>query len=518
MAVGAHTAAVASPAGRRLVGTFTRIFRSYFIGFFIGAVQMLYIPVTRQLLNVWDCEEATCRAGEWHPIPSPSLDPEAAALGLAPGLGVGCRPCPFLPLDGLSRIATAGPEHCPLADDLCPPVTSLRLRASADLDCVEAVWPYHGVASALLLVSFTLGIPYIFARLVQEHARRYDQLPTPPDMSEDEQWAYRVHASHANKARSLYADFENAWRGYKVLVLIQKLVLVVVTVLLGHRWPVAALGLQALIHFAMAVMNAVARPYLDPRPDMVAVAIALVSAANPAAALAVLAGGQLPPWSLVLLIAGNVCLPALALAVGSLLVRGERHRTRGGMAAESAAPGSQAGRATLDVDGKAAKLQRQHIDRGINDYTLGLLVMGAVVVLTACVLAAAVVALGAVDRAVTVPVVPTTTSDLIARDTPACAAEDAVRSLELLEYGTWAAFVAHCCCMARPAPGDVPLVELWACDNGLFKERQRRAADDAHIHGVRPFCGTAMPEPVWLPGLRRLAVAEPDGELVVDYW
>ena len=42
------------------------------------------------------------------------------------------------------------------------------------------------------------------------------------------------------------------------------------------------------------------------------------------------------------------------------------------------------------------------------------------------------------------------------------------------------------------AEGERPAVELWACDNGLFKERARRDADVAGstFSPVRRFCGT----------------------------
>jgi hypothetical protein len=42
--------------------------------------------------------------------------------------------------------------------------------------------------------------------------------------------------------------------------------------------------------------------------------------------------------------------------------------------------------------------------------------------------------------------------------------------------------------------GEQPVVELWACDNGRFKERVRRDATVAGstVSPVRSFCGTSF--------------------------
>lgn len=74
----------------------------------------------------------------------------------------------------------------------------------------------------------------------------------------------------------------------------------------------------------------------------------------------------------------------------------------------------------------------------------------------------------------------------------------------------------------------MPLTELWACDNGLYKERTRRLSAEDRISGVRHFCGTvflanstrrAAPEvqPKWNATAQRIGV-EFLGEVVFDYW
>jgi hypothetical protein len=73
---------------------------------------------------------------------------------------------------------------------------------SPDLNCETVVWPFMGVASAIMLAVFTLGVPFIYGFLIREHARRYAALPADPLADADDQWAWRVQLARSNKVRA----------------------------------------------------------------------------------------------------------------------------------------------------------------------------------------------------------------------------------------------------------------------------------------------------------------------------
>jgi hypothetical protein len=129
--------------------------------------------------------------------------------------------------------------------------------------------------------------------------------------------------------------------------------------------------------------------------------------------------------------------------------------------------------------------------------------------------------LGWFHEAVTAPVAPPLSDESLPLGDEPCVLEQAVTSLEFLEYGSWAAFVAHCCCMPRAYQGSAPLVELWACDNGQYKERARRLHESDLLSPVRQFCATEFAggaeEPAWVASAQRIGVAY-DGRTFVDYW
>ena len=61
-------------------------------------------------------------------------------------------------------------------------------------------------------------------------------------------------------------------------------------------WPLAAACLMGLIHLAMLVGLAVARPYMDQRPDQLSIAISFANVFNAAMAGCAFARVELPEW------------------------------------------------------------------------------------------------------------------------------------------------------------------------------------------------------------------------------
>ena len=95
----------------------------------------------------------------------------------------------------------------------------------------------------------------------------------------DEEWARRVKPSRKNRAKNLYADFEFRWRFWKIVLLIQKLLLVVI-VMFTVDYPAVCASLMCLNHALMCLFTLYAMPYMDKRPDLLAISISFANFFN----------------------------------------------------------------------------------------------------------------------------------------------------------------------------------------------------------------------------------------------
>ena len=143
-----------------------------------------------------------------------------------------------------------------------------------------------------------------------------------------------MRPSRLNKAKNLYADFEYKWRFWKLVVLMQKLLLVFV-VMFAVDWPLAAASLMGLVHLAMLVATIYARPYMDARPDQLSIAISFANVFNAAMTLCAFASVRMPESMAAVLLLVNIGFPILALLFGWYLNVRKRKRRR----AEAAAKG-----------------------------------------------------------------------------------------------------------------------------------------------------------------------------------
>ena len=250
---------------------------------------------------------------------------DVAVLDRMAAMSGECEPCDF----------TLDAHSCPASEinRLCPGSQTLRLRDSLDLDCEKEVWPFYGTASVLMLICFTFGVPLMYYEIIKQHTKRYASLPVRDRADaaaahrqsamqakqeesdarsghvpafgagnqtkgmagmkrrqledreqmtaeeRDEEWARRVKPSRKNRAKNLYADFEFRWRFWKIVLLIQKLLLVVI-VMFTVDYPAVCASLMCLNHALMCLFTLYAMPYMDKRPDLLAISISFANFFN----------------------------------------------------------------------------------------------------------------------------------------------------------------------------------------------------------------------------------------------
>eukprot|EP00727_Mastigamoeba_balamuthi_P002482 m51a1_g12230 hypothetical protein (569) ;mRNA; f:75498-78484 len=146
--------------------------------------------------------------------------------------------------------------------------------------------------------------------LVKYHTHFIQQLKVTGEEVED-RWKQRISLSR-NSAKSLYLAFELKWRYYKVALLVQKLVVVVVTIFLELIPKMCAICLTVL-YTASFLLGAISQPYIHRALDFIATASALALILSSATATALAYGANVPGVLLIVVTVLNFALPVLEL-------------------------------------------------------------------------------------------------------------------------------------------------------------------------------------------------------------
>jgi len=552
--------------GQKIADEVVAALKAGYVGFLMLLVLILYIPISKQAISVFICDEHNCKLGEWFPVQSPGTDAtlstyinsftdsyvSAVAALTADGNSTGdstvqalappttCQRCNFLsgPVNG----------QCPayLADELCAPSTSLRLAASPSIDCLQQ-WAFYIPGALLTLLTFTLGVPWMFYQLTTRHTRMYDSLeiyvedrkkkgsPSRPGQHHhepkwilydcfrgshhgytqwqmDDMWLRRVRQAKRNRAKSLYADFEYDWRYWKLVMLAVKfLVIMVDAVAAQFESPLVAPMLMIMIHSCMMLLSVFARPYTDKRPDLFSMSITLANIINWSCLFIFAAKIAAPSWVLWLLLGANFAMPLLSLLVGHCYNKRVAYFKR----KEHERQLEDNSKRMTYVKDEVVAAKRRGVERECNNYTLRFISKWTWLVLVTCVIGGELIFIGTFAEAALSPVTGHTSSRGPVEDVVDCHREEYARSQEFIGYGNWQNFTDHCCCMSRanvtdrsPATLNTHVVELWACVKDdtetpvVYKERQRRDLEPgALVAPVRGFCETHFrnPNDAWYP-------------------
>jgi len=522
--------------GRFLLRKGKMFFDRWAVTGFLLLLSILYMPITRLLFSVWLPVELSCPAGEWFPEYANQLS-SAESQWLARE-DYQCETCAFFShddykLDWKVRFETAG--EC--VAHFCRGETSIRSFEDPRLDYREMILPFFGVSSALTIIGFTMGVPLLYWVLVYKHTEVLEagvdvhqsraQIRTIRNLfsvihTQDVHWDYRVSMSN-NRAKSLYSIFEYRFRYMKLFIILQKLFLILIVIFLTNFLVAAAIAV-ACLHFIILGITIATRPFFDPKSNALGIAISFASACNPLIIVLTYYGAlNVAPTELVswLIIVVNFVFPLLALCVGCFFsVR--RKRVLNSQEEKIDKELSEAERLKQLAD-------RQVLDDDLDEITLTWVLRVFVAMTLTGFISIAFLAFGQFWAAAQTNVVAPTLPNLgenFAELYAECRIEDLVKSNELVQYSDWRNFTANCCCMDRQSKEsygedfEPNVVELWACNNGFYKERYRAGA-----LGIREFCSPVFnkefSEPVYDASRRQMVVYKKlqqqevlDGELV----
>ena len=521
---GLHFVLCLFEAGRKKLSEATALLNGLFVSLFILILSVLYTAITKNLLLVFNCIDLTCPKGSWYPTYAHSAaEIWSTAININARFG-SCETCNFFEYD-VSPNATADgialyrganttlglnaslAPTCAAFPAACAEESKLRvLAADNSLNCATEVMPFYWPASVLSLIGYTVLVPYLFYKIVRQHTEVLNsiELKASRNTSRTRQrtgrgrgkeladaccskmtltaktnieWDYKVMKSR-NRAKTLYMHFEYRYRYFRLAIIVQKLLLVVIVNFIAGQTNVSCALLMA-VHFLFLVVAVKERPYFNAAGDALNSAAALACFLNPLLVLLTYHGAlntlsQEAGTALLLFV--NFGLPLVFLTFGCVCAC--RHRSRHVEAVNE-----------LEHELRS-KHQKQYTkyttelhkrDRDLNTMTLRTLAEIFMAMAFFAFMAIFVLIIGRFVASSAGNVVPSTPESLgrqflETHGDPECVIEDKMANVEFIGYGSWDAFSSACCCRDRndTAAGEV---ELWTCPDrqeaGAVMHKQR---------------------------------------------
>ena len=309
------------------IGVFAR---DNFVSILLLLISVLYIPSVTNVIVIFNCQSVTCPPGRR------LRDARSSLLYSADSPFATCEPC----------AVTSAPEGqlCPaaLASSLCSHSSyDTRLKTDAAVSCDE-IQTYFWPAAGIVFVYFVVSVPLLNLLLTRlSTALISSEFPVDARQVEgysaEEIYREKVDLSD-NVAKFIYDPFQRRYKQWRLLLVLQKLAIVVVSVFsFGAASPhmrSEALGLllSLVIHAAVLAVNTAARPYIRKVENIFAIAtqlslcaacaIGLANALSPTSAA--MAGGGGGSGGVPVAVGQAIAVlayvgPAMALAVGAML-------------------------------------------------------------------------------------------------------------------------------------------------------------------------------------------------------
>jgi hypothetical protein len=333
-----------------------------------------------------------------------------------------------------------------------------------------------------MFLVFTLGTPYLFYTLIKISAIHLAKIPAQAD-SELEKWHIRVYLSQ-NSSKSLYSDFNPKWRYFKLILIAQKLVLVLLFIV-GTFQPLAFSFCLLVTNAVFGLLSMYSMPYHQRLINYLSVACFLINAANALVTVLIAFGISVNPYSLYGIAALNIVVPTILTVVamrGDRMVDNSIKRKAVASLKFNSQDDLKGSKETLDKDFKRLIYL---VDMEMNKDLLQTVVNFAMAVGIAALISLCFVLVGMLYQS-------SNSTFLSYTSTPADFSND-IEFFEFASWDSWADFSSNCCCQASPLDHGRKLVELWKCkvqgeDGHLFKERLRSDGNTKNGLVFRDFC------------------------------
>ena len=289
------------------IGVFVR---DNFVSALLLLVSVIYIPAVTNVIILFNCQDVKCAEA--------TRLPDARSTVWLTSSSVKCEPC----------LAASVIQNCnaTFAESVCSASVGDRLQYDTSVPCADLkvfFWP----ASGIILLSFVISTPllnYILTRASTEKLER--DFPVDPrqvaGFNEEEIYFEKVHQSD-NVARFIYDPFLKRYKHWRMLFLIQKLLIVLVSVFTFNVSVMSAesfgIAMSLIIHFIVLCYVLFARPFTRKVENLFTVVTQLFLCVTAAVGLSASVGDE-PPAELGKTVAVlTYVVPIVALALGAML-------------------------------------------------------------------------------------------------------------------------------------------------------------------------------------------------------
>lgn len=475
------------PYWRRKIGDLKTFLEGRFVWMMIFALTLLYIPFTTTAMGALRCVTMNCGQGTQPPVTRQLLLDNAVTPSAYSSLSDGCQTCNFV-------------NNCTIADTLCMPSSAKRLAIDLSQPCnVNIIWMIPVAVIAGLAI--TIGTPLLFYRLVVKHTRLLENIPA--EGSDQEKWEIWCSTTR-NSAKMLYYGFEYKWRFFRILLVIQRLVLSVVTIFL-FRESTILMYITFIVHAIYFLCTFFVRPYRNLGVDGMAIGTGAGLVAICSIGIFILTtssgdsnGSEHNYISSLVAILMVVLVILVPIGTSCFMVYLQTRKNRRTVAPLTL-PNVELGEKVKEVekkgdkeigekekegkekegkDNKGEEEKLDVVDIIINEFTLKTMSNFFIVVGVLAFISLAVAIVGILNSNSNLYVVAPVLGE----------AGDA--EAQFAGYTSWAEFTQNCCCSQSESTS----IETWKCLNGYYKERIRETTGRNKMSGLsmRSFCNVTF--------------------------
>jgi len=253
--------------GRKKLWQLHSLWVQYFIMLLFTILSFLYIPIVKITFEMFSFKAKTCNWGyKWPEKLSLIEQMQQVDIGAFDTSSECtkdcCEPCVYL-------------TECPIMNILCPKNTEKRLALDESLSFEQHILTWFVPAAGLISLSFILGVPYMYYSIINGHCQMLSKVKCDDDHRDLEEnknfneiWRRNMGYTD-NSAKTLYEMFEQKWRYYKLLQILQKAILVMVTVMMVE-WATEAIIISSSLHAVAFFAAAFSNPYISSATDYMA--------------------------------------------------------------------------------------------------------------------------------------------------------------------------------------------------------------------------------------------------------
>lgn len=311
-------------SGREFQFSISVWIRDNFVSMLLLLVSVVYTPAVTDIISVYSCAEVTCAAGYHLPVAMSVMASSPKARYSATTGSTACFACNF---------SQFNPQQCPasLQAALCGNMTSeSRLTADVGVPCSD-VGGFFIAAASIMLASFVVTLPIVYFLLTDQSTRTLDtEFPLDnrqiEGYTEEEVHTERVHVSE-NVAKFIFDPFVRRFQQWRLLVMFQKIILVIITIMAQGEGSVGALrsgavgiGLSLAVHLAYLLYVLFSVPFQRRIENILTATTQVILCSVCAAALTdALAEHTIPEAVWICIAVVVVAGPFLAIIVGAVL-------------------------------------------------------------------------------------------------------------------------------------------------------------------------------------------------------